>query len=166
MAYSSSGGPHSHSQQVIPMEKKDLYDDEVFDRVVARISQLTPDTTPEWGKMTVGQMLAHVAEVQDVWNGKPLKGTPLYIRILGPLVKNKVLDLQPYARSIRTHPQYLMTDPEDFHTQRARLLDSLRAFHALGRQSFKHPIFGTLTTDERGWAAYKHLNHHLEQFGV
>ncbi|MBT4053226.1 MAG: DUF1569 domain-containing protein [Bacteroidetes Order II. Incertae sedis bacterium] len=148
------------------MERKDLFDEATFDEIVARIQQLTAASTPEWGQMSVAQMLAHAAEVQDVMNGKPLKGTPFLFRLIGPLIKRLVVDKKTYKRNLRTHPQYEMTDSEDFETQKDRLIDSIRSYRALGKSELKHPIFGRLSAEERGWAAYKHLNHHLSQFGV
>jgi len=148
------------------MGKKNLHDEATYEEVLARILRLTAESTPEWGEMTVGQMLAHAAEVQDVMNGKALKGTPFFLRIVGPMVKKILVDMKPYKRHLRTHPQYVMTDPEDFDQQQDRLIDSLRSFRVMGKSGFKHPIFGRLTAEERSWAAYKHLNHHLTQFGV
>ena len=148
------------------MEIKDLYEDAVFEEILERIALLTPESQPEWGEMSVAQMLAHVAEVQDVNNGKPLKGTPFFIKWMGGLIKKKVVDTKPYPKSVRTHPQYIMSEPEDFEIQRERLVNSLRAMRAVGRKEFKHPIFGMMTPLEKGWATYKHLDHHLQQFGV
>jgi len=148
------------------MERKDLYDSDTFAEVIARINALRAESQPEWGKMNVAQMLAHCAEVQDVANGKPLKGTPWFIKLIGGYIKKMVLSDKPYDKNIRTHPQYVMSHPEDFITQQERLLHSLKAMLALGKAPTKHPIFGSLTADERGWLVYKHLNHHLSQFGV
>ncbi len=148
------------------MERKSLFDLATYHSMIGRIDQLTAESQPAWGKMNVGQMLAHCAEVQDVSNGKPLKGTPWFIKLFGGLVKKMVINDKPYPKNLRTHPQYLMTDPEDFETQKARLLISLKAMQALGRTTSRHPIFGQMTAEERGWGMYKHLDHHLSQFGV
>jgi len=148
------------------MPKKSIYDDAVFEEILERIAKLTPESQPQWGKMTVGQMLAHCAEVADVSNGKPLKGTPFFIKMIGGYIKKKVVSDEPFKRSIRTHPQYVMSDPEDFESQRSRFVDSLRAMRALGAVPSKHPIFGMMTADEKGWTMYKHTDHHLTQFGV
>jgi hypothetical protein len=148
------------------MEIKSIYDLTTYESMVGRINQLTSESQPQWGKMSVGQMLAHCAEVQDVSNGKPLKGTPWFINLIGGFVKKMVLNKDPYPKNIRTHPQYLTTEPEDFETQKERLLLSLKAMIALGKISSRHPIFGEMTPDEKGWGMYKHLDHHLGQFGV
>ncbi|MDA0830632.1 MAG: DUF1569 domain-containing protein [Proteobacteria bacterium] len=143
-----------------------MYDDAVFEEVLKRLSRLTPDSQPEWGEMMVAQMLAHCAEIADVSNGKPLNGTPFIIKLIGGLIKKKVVSDEPYKRNIRTHPQYVMSNPEDFESQRNRFIDSLRTMRALGTVPSKHPIFGMMTADEKGWTMYKHTDHHLTQFGV
>lgn len=148
------------------MPKKNLYDDEVFEEILERIRNLSPESSPDWGSMEVGQMLAHCAEVQDVANGKELRGTPFLFKLLGPLIKPLVTSEKPFKKGAQTHPQYVMTDPEDFETQRNRLIDSVRTMRALGRRDYRHPVFGGMTAEESGWVCYKHLDHHLRQFGV
>ncbi len=39
----------------------DLFAAPTLDAAIARINRLTPDSQPVWGRMTVGQMLAHHA---------------------------------------------------------------------------------------------------------
>jgi len=41
------------------MALPDIFDKNIADGVVARINKLSPASQPVWGKMTVGQMLAH-----------------------------------------------------------------------------------------------------------
>ena len=118
--------------------------------------------------MTAAQMLAHCAEVQEVGNGnRKLEGTPFLVRLFGPLIRRMVVSEKPYPRDARTHPQYEQREPRDFERETARLLVQLTAFRATEQESpVRHPIFGVLSHEERGWAAYKHLDHHLRQFGV
>ena len=147
------------------MSKKNLYDPAVLDDILQRLEKLTPDSSPEWGKMDVAQMLAHCAEAQDVYNGKPLR-TPFLFRILGPLMRPMLLAEKPFARNAPTLDQFRMVDPEDFHEQYDRLVNSLKTMHALGKRSMKHPMLGKLGPEEIGWITYKHMDHHLRQFGV
>lgn len=148
------------------MAKKSLFDDNVYREVTDRINRLEPGSEPEWGEMSVGQMLAHCAEVTEVGNGKELEGTPFIFKLVGPLVKKLLVSEKPFPRASRTHPQYIITDPKDFEEQRARLLQSLEKMRADGPVARKHPAFGNMSAEERGWSNYKHLDHHLQQFGV
>ncbi len=74
-----------------------------------RIDGLSPDTQPQWGVMSAGQMLSHCAEIQEVSNGKALEGTPFIVRLLGGFIRKMVVNDKPYPRSTKTHPQYLQT---------------------------------------------------------
>ena len=148
------------------MERRSLLDRETIRAVEDRIAALGPDTVPEWGSMTAAQMLAHCAEIQEVWLGKKLEGTPFLVRFLGPLFKGAVIGGGPYRKNMPTHPQYRMEDERNFETEKARLLDAVHAFCENPREPFRHPIFGRFTVEQQGWATYRHLDHHLTQFGV
>jgi hypothetical protein len=151
------------------MERKSFYDEGAYKALQGRIARLTAQTEPQWGRMNAAQMCAHCAEVAEVAGGKPLAGTPWYVRLLGGLIKKLVLSDKPYPRSTRTHPQYLIPTTVEFDAQQARLLAILADLDEAGRAGAEgtvHPIFGAMTAEETGWATYKHLDHHLTQFGV
>jgi len=151
------------------MERRNFYDSETYDALVARIGGLTAGTAPEWGSMNSAQMLSHCAEVAEVAAGKELIGTPWFVRLIAGMIKRMVLSDKPYPHNSKTHPQYVMTAPADFDTQKARLLEVLAGLKASGQEAAyeeKHPLFGRVTPEEAGWAAYKHLDHHLRQFGA
>jgi hypothetical protein len=60
------------------------------------------------------------------------------------------------------------TTPVDFERDRAELLAYIARFGASTPEAraSTHPFLGTMTTEEWGHWAYRHLNHHLRQFGV
>jgi hypothetical protein len=150
------------------MQQPSLYTPEVYDRCLARLDRLAEDTKPGWGTMTPAQMLAHCAEVQEVANGsRELSGTPLPLKLLGPLIRRAVVSDRPYPKDARTHPQYRQREERDFDAEKQRLLSALEAFRrAEDAPPARHPLFGTLDHDERGRSSYKHLDHHLRQFGL
>ncbi len=151
------------------MERLNLYDSETFTAVIHRLDSLTGDSTAKWGTMTVAQMCSHCAEVQEVSNGKPLEGTPWLVKLMAPMIRKVVLGPKPFARDGRTHPQYIISGPEEFDPQYARLRAALQQMADDGRAKATdsaHPLFGRMTADEKGWAMYKHIDHHLAQFGV
>ena len=148
------------------MAKKSLFDDAVYREVTDRINQLEPGIQPEWGKMSVGQMLAHCAEVVEVANGKELEGTPFYVKLLGPLIKRMIVSEKPFPKKGKTHPQYEVHDSMDFHAQKERLVHAIDELRSGGPAPREHPLMGHMTAEEVGWGNYKHLDHHLRQFGV
>jgi hypothetical protein len=151
------------------LEKRYLHEPEVLQEVQQRIEKLQPDTQNQWGKMDVAQMMEHCAVVQEVLNGEELTGTPFLIKLFGGLIKKSVLSDKPYAKSMQTHPKYRIVSEQDFEQAKSRLIRSLEEFATKApqdSQQYAHPIFGPMDLEERAWSSYKHLNHHLEQFGV
>ena len=148
------------------MERPSLFDPEAVRSIQERIEALRPGAEPLWGRMNPAQMMAHCAEVHEVWLGKKLEGTPLLMRLIGPLLKGLLVSDKPYRRNSPTHAQYRVNDPRDFVTEKARLLASVRALSESPREEYRHPVFGRMTADEKGWATYRHLDHHLRQFGM
>lgn len=135
-----------------------------------RINKLTPQTTALWGKMNVSQMLAHAnVSYEMAYTDKHPRPGFLMRLILKTVVKNVVVGPKPYKRNTPTAKAFIIADDRDFEAEKARLFDyldhtlKLRKDHFEGRESLS---FGLLTADEWNVMFYKHLNHHLEQFGV
>ena len=150
---------------------KNFQDPDEYDVVLGRISKLTSNTSAQWGTMNVAQMLAHCSEVQEVMNGtKALKNTPLMIRMLKGMIRKAVVNEVPYKKRSGTHPQYIKSkSTPDFEQVKEQLLSALKFDHQLSKEAAEaivHPLFGTMTQEERGIAAWKHMDHHLRQFGV
>ncbi|GJM30097.1 MAG: hypothetical protein DHS20C17_27320 [Cyclobacteriaceae bacterium] len=148
------------------MEKKSIYNADVYTEILDRINKLNSDSAPQWGKMTSAQMMAHCAEVMEVSNGKPLQNTPFIARLLKGYIKKMVVGPKPYPKNSKTHPQYLQTTDIDFDQGKQRLLNALNNMKEKEGEKINHTLFGVLTPEEKGWSQYKHLDHHLTQFGV
>jgi hypothetical protein len=157
---------NSPTRQEDVMEKKSLFDQDVYDEIRERLDRLNADSEGRWGSMTVAQMLGHCAEVIEVSNGKKLEGTPFFVKLFAPVVKWMILSEKPFPKMTRTHPQYEYTEPHDFQEQKDRLIQAIDEFRAGGPAAARHPVMGKMTPEERGWGNYKHLDHHLHQFGV
>ncbi len=153
------------------MPLPNIFDKKVTDGVIDRINKLTPQTQPQWGKMNVGQMLAHLCVTYEMLfdpNRFP-KPKGLMKLLLKFVIKSTVCGETPYKRNLRTAPAFLMTEEKDFYAEKARLIDYLNQVQALGAQHFdgkESHSFGTLNINEWNNMFYKHLDHHLTQFGV
>lgn len=146
--------------------KKSLYSDDAYQECLSRIGNLTEETHPQWGVMTAAQMLSHCAEIIEVSNGKGLENTPLIARLFKGMIRKMVVGDEPYPKNAKTHPQYEQKADRDFEEEMERLLAALAQFRSLKGVPIVHRLFGTLSEEEKGWAAFKHLDHHLGQFGV
>lgn len=151
------------------MEKKSLYDHDAFEQCQQRLDNLSADAKPQWGSMDAGQMMAHCAEILEVANGKELKNTPFLAKLFKGMIRKMVVGEKPYPKHSRTHPQYHQREKKDFAIEKQRLLQALQKFREMdGEEALKvrHPMFGTMTREEKGWSSFKHLDHHFNQFGV
>ena len=147
-----------------------IFEPIVTQRLVERVEQLTPGTEPGWGKMNVGQMLAHVNVAYDMAYGvTPVKNNFLVRLMLKTFVKKAVVGPKPYPKNGRTAPVFLITDERDFGREQSKLLAYLRRVQTEGEAAHEgkqNPSFGVLTAEEWSVLYYKHLDHHLTQFGV
>ena len=149
------------------MEIKNLFDATVKQEIIDRINKLTPQSKPLWGKMNVSQMLAHVQKPIGIAYGKHQPKGSFLLRLLGPLFKSRLWDENPYKQSLPTDPTFVMTGHEkDFATEKSAVLEMLRNFSETTIAGERHPVFGKLTKENWSKATWKHLDHHLKQFGV
>jgi hypothetical protein len=149
---------------------KNIFNQNDTAEIIARIDSLTPLTNPVWGKMDVAQMLAHCNVTYEmVYENKHPKPKGLMKLILKLLVKNVVVNEKPYKHSSKTAPAFIITNTKDFNVEKNRLIDFIKKTQGLGENHFEGKeshSFGTLTSKEWNNMFYKHLNHHLNQFGV
>lgn len=149
---------------------KNIFSTEVSEEVIARINNLTADTIPKWGKMDVAQMLAHLNVVYEkVYDPNHPKTGSIKRFLLKIFVKSIVVSEKPYKKNSPTAPEFKMVGEKDFENEKNRLIDYVQKTQELGKDHFhntEYPSFGILTGDEWNNLFYKHIDHHLTQFGV
>lgn len=148
---------------------KNLYEPETVDEVIVRIDSLQPASPRQWGKMNVGQMLAHCSAAMDMASGKINPPRMLIGRFLGRLVKPIFTNEKPFGQGNPTEKTLVVSDARDLSQEQTRLKDCVRKFHLGGEAKctrHPHPFFGNLTPHEWSRGMYKHLDHHLRQFGA
>ncbi len=148
----------------------DIFQKEVCEQVIQRIETLSPTTPAVWGKMNVSQMLAHCAVTYEmIFTDQHPKPGAFMRFILKTLVKKKVVGESGYKQGGPTAPQFIITDQKEFDTEKTRLIAYIRQVQEMGRSAFdgkESHSFGVLTAQEWNNMFYKHLNHHLTQFGA
>lgn len=152
------------------MALPDIFSKPVAEQVIARINNLTPTTHAQWGKMNVSQMLAHCNVTYEMVFDNTHKAPSGFMKfILKLMVKNLVVNEKPYKRNGQTAPAFLITTAKEFETEKVRLIAYINRTQQTGRAAFEGKeslSFGTLTSTEWNNMFYKHLDHHLSQFGV
>jgi hypothetical protein len=149
---------------------KNLFEPSTVDEVKERMSRLRPDSARQWGRMNAGQAVAHCAGGMELALGDRRPPRPLIGRILGPIIKPKAfVEGEPMRRNSPTVPGLEVEDQRELGVERERLcglIDRFAAAGPAGCTTHPHSFFGRLTPQE--WSAwmYKHLDHHLRQFGA
>jgi len=148
---------------------RNLFEREGMEEVIARIDKLQPASERQWGKMDVAQMMAHCSAALDMASGR-LNIPRVFIgRLLAPFVKPIFTNEKPFSRNNPTSKKLVFADQRDFLREQEQLKLKVRRFHDGGEAKctrHPHPFFGALTPAQWSRGMYKHLDHHLRQFGV
>jgi hypothetical protein len=149
---------------------KNIFEAATVAEVKERMAQLRPDSARLWGKMNAPQALAHCSAGVELALGDKKPPRVLAGRVFGWIVKPLALkDDAPMRRNSPTIPDLVIQDERDLGRERERLaglIDRFAAGGPSGCTQHPHSFFGPLTPDEWAILMYKHLDHHLRQFGV
>ena len=149
---------------------KNLFEAATVREVKERLAQLRPDSKRLWGTMTAAQAEAHCSSGMEWAVGDSFPPRMFLGRIIGRFVKPMLLgNEKPMRRNSATVKSLVVQDERDLETERERLcglIDRFAAGGPAGCTKHPHSFFGQLTPEEWAILAYKHLDHHLRQFGV
>lgn len=149
---------------------KNIFTEVITKETIARIENLSIESKPLWGKMSVAQMLAHLSvQYEMVYTDLHKKPNAIIKFILKTFIKKAVVSNKPFPKNGRTAPQFIIANKRDFQTEKKRLIAFLTKTQQLGENEFngrESHSFGKLNAQEWNNIFYKHLDHHLNQFGV
>lgn len=148
---------------------KSISDPARLQQIVDRLNALRADTPRLWGTMTPGEMLCHLsdasASVMDPGSGKRSRRRPFlkWLALSSPLAWPRGLKTPP---SVDPHADG--TKPADFGADRERAIDGLRRLASASAADLasSHMAFGPMTVRDWHRWAYRHTDHHLNQFGM
>jgi hypothetical protein len=149
---------------------KNLFDPNAVTEVKRRLASLEPRSERLWGTMSPARMLAHCTASVETALGDRTPPRMFIGRLLGRFIKPLVLaGTNPLRRNAPTAPEFIIADERDFQTERQRLdavIDRFAGAGPAGCTTHPHSLFGRMSAEEWGVLLYKHLDHHLRQFGV
>lgn len=149
-------------------QMKNIFNLQENQELITRINQLTPNSKAIWGIMTVDQMLNHCNDaVLVAFNEKELQ-VSVFFQFLGKLLKNSVLNSVEFKKNSPTAKEFKYNSNFDFDTIQKELVKNIERFqqgsHVI--KCHKHPFWGKMNSEDWNKLMWKHLDHHLRQFGV
>lgn len=142
-------------------------------RFVPLLKQIPSDTSPQWGKMSLQQMVEHFAESVRIASGKTAHTDFVFQPV--QLQKNRdfMLSEKPFRENT---PNPLMPEVpapvinvscEDAVNELNKEIDFFfSVFEKNNLQVTRNPFFGDLNYEQNVHLLHKHAQHHLRQFGV
>jgi len=140
---------------------------------VPLLKQISSDTLPHWGRMTLQQMTEHFSDSVRIASGKsvpksvvtPAEQLPKMVAFLEsdkPFRENTPNPLMPEVPAPVRH----RTIREAFDELQEELDHFDRHFEQNPHLLTTNPFFGDLNYEQNVQLLYKHAVHHLRQFGV
>ncbi len=119
--------------------------------------------------MDAAQMMAHCSVAMEAATGDRPRPHSLIGKIFAPFVKKALLGDKPFSKNSPTDPTFIVADARDFTKEKEHLTKLIARFCQNGPSEagkYTHSFFGKITGDDWGVVMYKHLDHHLRQFGA
>ena len=146
---------------------KSIFNPAVHRELQDRVQRLTPQQQPRWGRMSAAQMVAHLTDSLKMASGE-LEVAPKKVPIRFSPLKELVLYVLPMPKGLPTAPELIRRKPGEWTAEVATLREQLNGLVERGAEALApaHPAFGTLSAKQWGVLVYRHMDHHLRQFGV
>jgi Protein of unknown function (DUF1569) len=138
-------------------------------QLLQRIDQLQDGVQGQWGKMTVSQMLLHCQQPVKVSLGDLQLKHSLIGKLFGKMAKKNFLQSQAFKKNLPTAPEFKVKNQPAFEQEKQQLKLLVKRLMTADQNAISarvHPFFGKMTAEEWGILNWKHLDHHLQQFGV
>ncbi|GAB4158088.1 MAG: hypothetical protein Tsb0033_10810 [Winogradskyella sp.] len=149
---------------------KSIFDADACEEIKNRLENLSENAKANWGKMTVGQMLVHCSKPIELALGDIEVDKPNWLkRKLFRLISPSLYNDKPWKQGLPTAKEFVITNTVNFNAEKEKLktkIEEIRQSESLFKPNKEHPYFGTFTAEQWGKSAYKHLDHHLKQFGA
>ena len=147
-----------------------LMEQSSLDQFKSRLGQVREDAPRKWGELDARRMFVHLRyavrlSLQEVaFEGDPPKR-------VGPFMRWMVFHVLPWPKGkIKAPPSFTPEADSDFETERSACLEALDRFADAAEREpdrvTEHPVFGKLPLSYWKRIHGKHLEHHLQQFGV
>jgi len=140
---------------------------ETKEQIIDRLNKFDSQKQPLWGQFTCQKMLSHLADSLRMALGHltvAAKKTPVRYWPINLLL----VYWMPIPKGIPTSPELIARAGDAIDKEIDSIINLLNEF--ADRKDEKnwpyHPAFGKLSKSAWGVLLYKHVDHHLKQFGT
>ncbi len=142
-----------------------LLQNDEFKSIGARFGKLKIDMKPRWGKMNPARTMWHCAiPIQVALGEKTMRGGPGFLK--WGFVRRLVIHKVPFPKNAPTGPELIAPSQADFAKAKADLTVAMNRFKSKGGGFQPSPVFGDIDANDWGVLIWRHLDHHLRQFGL
>lgn len=149
---------------------KTIFDRTTTEQLITRAKNINNNSKPQWGKMNAYQMLVHCNKNMELLQSKRTYPRLFMGRIFGKLaLKSTLKNDKPMSKNSPTHPDLVIKKQGNVEDIRAQFINNLTDYLNRKPSDYKHfihPFFGKMTIEQVGQWEYKHIDHHLRQFGA
>jgi hypothetical protein len=152
------------------VRKQDLSHPAQRAELLERLRRLTPASPRGWGRMTPHQAVCHLSDAfRAMMRDTPVTsiGNPFSRTVIKWVALNAPVKWPPGVKTVPEVDQEIGgTKPVEFLRDRQQLEQLMEQFATRTGEYQPHPIFGRLTQAEWHRWGWRHMDHHLRQFGV
>lgn len=148
---------------------KSIYSKGAIEEISTRMNDLQADQLPLWGSMNPTEMLVHcnLANAAILASPKTTQSPSMKQRLYKFIFFHVKKDFPKGARGAKRFDVKGKVDEKTFEEEKSKFQHLLSKFAHLDRKlEAQHPIFGALSHNYWGKFVWKHLDHHLKQFGL
>ncbi len=138
------------------------------DEVIERVKSLNENSSAQWGKMNIYQMLKHNTLCEEMYLGKKKYKRVFPGYIFGKSVLKSILkDDKPFKKNQPTSPAFKNLEASgNVVLEKEKWMSLIEEYARFTNNDYIHWFFGKMTKEQVGYFVYKHIDHHLRQFGV
>jgi len=147
-----------------------IFNQSDYQAIIQRLYALEKENKGKWGKMNINQMLEHCSIQLELGLGKieqdDYEGPSIQRTWFG---RWSFLYILPWPKGLPTPSKMNVLKNQissiEFDERKKQLLNLLEEVQ-LNPNLKPHPFFGPLSKTDWGRLIWKHLDHHLKQFGT
>jgi Protein of unknown function (DUF1569) len=145
---------------------KTIFDKETRNDLIKRIELLNENSTRQWGKMNIYQMIKHCILCEKMYLGKTSYKRSFLGFLFGKIALNQLMsDQKPKKRNSPTKQDFKISESTgNLVADKTQWISLIEEYENYSNESFVHWFYGKMTKEQIGISVYKHIDHHLRQF--